>query len=451
MKTRKGWLVKRGKTYHAAWKIGGKLFTKSTGQTDKRNALTRLAEIMEPFLVEDEARTLESVKTRLEGARAELAAIDEARNPPLAVSAAWGVYRGASATADITKGTLRNYEGYWEAFMRWIAEAHPELIELRQVTAAHAEEYWAHLGAQGVTGRTCNAHRAFLRAFWGVLCDLARLATVYTLRDGTQTKNPWATIRPRDEHSVSRRALTVEELRNVCRTAAGELRTMLALGLYLGARMGDAACMDWGNVDMARRLIRFTPRKTSRKVKDVLAVPMHPELYAVLSETPPDKRRGPVCPELATRYTEKGQGPVSAIVQRHFEACGLTTTTERTGAGQRRAVSAGFHSLRHSAVSLLREAGAAQSVSMALVGHNSADVHNLYTHTDEGAMRRAVASLPSVMGDEPKALPPAEPATEIRARVKAIAEGMTAKTWKAARAELLALAGETRHNEAALA
>lgn len=438
MKTRKGWLVKRGNTFYATWEVSGKRFQKTTGETDRRKAKTRLAEIMEPFLIENEVRTLENVQARIVGAKAELAAIDEARNPPLTLAQAWSAYRAASATADITPGTLRNYEGYWEAFCRWSAEAHPELVELREVTAVLAEAYWLHLGGQGVTGRTCNAHRAFLRAFWGVLCDPARLVTVYTLRDGTQTKNPWATIKPRDEHSMSRRRLTVEELRAVCRSAEGELRTMFALGLYAGARLGDAACMDWGCVDMVRRELRFVPRKTSRKVKDPLTVPMHPELFAVLSETPPEKRRGPVCPDMAKRYVKKGQGPVSAIVQRHLEGCGLATTTERTGAGQRRAVSAGFHSFRHSAVSLLREAGAAQSVSMALVGHNSAEVHALYTHADADAMRRAVATLPAVLGNAPKALPASDPL----AKVKAIAEAMTVDTWEDARAKLLALVAQ---------
>ena len=61
-------------------------------------------------------------------------------------------------------------------------------------------------------------------------------------------------------------------------------------GTIKGGR--DAACMDWGNVDMERRLIRYTPRKTARKKPDPLLIPIHPELYAVLSETPPAKRRG---------------------------------------------------------------------------------------------------------------------------------------------------------------
>ncbi len=441
MKTRKGWLIKRGKTFHAAWKIGGKLFTKTTGEADRRKAQTRLSEIMRPFLVEDEGLLLETVKARIEGARTELAAIDEARNPPLTLAQAWTAYRAASATADITAGTLANYEGYLTAFLVWTAKTHPKLVLMRDVSASLAEAYWNHLCGQGMTGRTCNAHRAFLRAFWGVLCDAAKLATVYTLRDGTQTLNPWAKIAKRDEHSKGRRALTVAELQNVCQSATGELRTMLALGLYLGARLGDAACLDWGCVDLDRRTISYTPRKTARKKPGVLLVPMHPALVAVLAETPASKRTGPVTPAMAAVYRNKGQSVVSLIVQRHFEACGLATTTDREGAGVRRCVAVGFHSLRHSAVSLLRAAGAAQSVSMALVGHSSAEVHELYTHSDEDAMRRAVAALPAVLGNAsfPVALPPAR---MIEAeRVRAIADGITAKTWKAARAELLALAG----------
>jgi hypothetical protein len=42
----------------------------------------------------------------------------------------------------------------------------------------------------------------------------------------------------------------------------------------------------------------------------------------------------------------------------------------------------------------------------------------------------------------PAALPPADPSTEIDASIRTIAEGLNAKTWKAARAELLALAGK---------
>lgn len=429
MKTRRGWLVKRGRTFYATWEVSGKRFQKTTGESDRRKAESRLAEIMRPFLVEDEVRTLESVKARIEGAKGELAKIEEDRNPPLAVADAWDAYERAGNRREIGAMTMRNYQGYWDAFARWLKVEHPEAVQLRQVSFGVAEEYWQSLIAGKVTGRTCNAHRAFMRSFFNVLTDKAKLTN----------GNPWARIAKRDEHSVGRRPLTVEELRRVCQSAEGELRTLLALGLYLGCRMGDAACMDWGCVDLARRLIRYTPRKTARRSPEPLLIPIHPELAAILSETPPEKRTGPVCPDMAERYTRRGPDAVSAPVQRHFEKLGMVTTAERNGAGIRRAVSVGFHSMRHSAVSLLRDAGAAQSVSMALVGHHSPDVHNLYTHTDPDAMRRAVGALPAVMTDAPPALPVGDPMATLKSKVRELAEGMNPKTWKAARAELLAM------------
>jgi hypothetical protein len=90
---------------------------------------------------------------------------------------------------------------------------------------------------------------------------------------------------------------------------------------------------------------------------------------------------------------------------------------------------------------MMREAGAAQSISQAIVGHNSAEVHQLYTHADEDAMRRAVGALPAVLGDVPApALPPAP--TVSAAAVLTLAEGLTAETWEKTRAAMLAMAAK---------
>ena len=59
----------------------------------------------------------------------------------------------------------------------------------------------------------------------------------------------------------------------------------------------------------------------------------------------------------------------------------------------------GFHSLRHTFVSLCRAAGAPLSVVEAIVGHASPAVTRHYTHTGEAAARASVALLPSVFGD----------------------------------------------------
>jgi hypothetical protein len=63
-----------------------------------------------------------------------------------------------------------------------------------------------------------------------------------------------------------------------------------------------------------------------------------------------------------------------------------------------------------------------------------------YTHTSEAAAGAAVDLLPVIIGDAPKALPAPDPLAAFKDKVRTWAEKLTAKTWKEARAELLALA-----------
>ncbi len=423
MKTRTGNLFKRGSTYYVQWKVNGKNFKQSTGTGDLRKAESKRAEIMAPFAVGAEADVLKRIADRIGDRQAELVRLDEKENPPTAIKDSWTAYLQSLNRPEISPGTLRNYESYWQSFADWMRAHHAGVKEMRGVAFEHAEGYITALIGRGVSGRTVNAHRSFLRAFWNVLGDKAKT-------DG----NVWTKIAKRDERSQGRRALTVEELRRVCGSAQGDLRVLLALGLYLGARLGDCALMDWGSVDMVRRVVTYAPRKTARKAPAALSVPIHPELYALLAETPTEGRTGPLCPDMADRYARRGADGVSDLVQAHFEACGLATTTDRAGAGVRRCVSVGFHSMRHTAVSLLRDAGAAQSVSMALVGHNDAAVHRLYTHVDGGAMQRAVGALPGVLTDGGGSVAPREP---LPGWARKLIEGMTAGNCKRIKAELL--------------
>jgi integrase len=55
-----------------------------------------------------------------------------------------------------------------------------------------------------------------------------------------------------------------------------------------------------------------------------------------------------------------------------------------------------FHSLRHTAVSLLKDAGVADAVVMAIVGHSSVAMSHRYTHVGKEALQRATAKLPEI-------------------------------------------------------
>ena len=56
----------------------------------------------------------------------------------------------------------------------------------------------------------------------------------------------------------------------------------------------------------------------------------------------------------------------------------------------------GFHALRHTAVSLLKDAGIPEAVVMELVGHDSEAMSAHYTHVGTEALAKAVAALPEI-------------------------------------------------------
>ena len=64
--------------------------------------------------------------------------------------------------------------------------------------------------------------------------------------------------------------------------------------------------------------------------------------------------------------------------------------------GKRSSNGLSFHALRHTAVSLLKDAGIPEAVVMELVGHDSEAMSAHYTHVGTEALAKAVAALPEI-------------------------------------------------------
>jgi integrase len=291
-----------------------------------------------------------------------------------------------------------------------------------------------------VSPSTYNQHIGFLRLLWKVLRSRVR-------GDG----NPWDTIRRRNLVSQSRRELTVDELRAICRAATGETRLLLALGIYTGMRLGDCATLRWGEVDLHRAMIRRVPTKVARRKPTPISIPIHAVLGTMLKDVKPLGDAVWVLPETAALYQEDSSAMAKRI-QDHFEACGVRTHRPGTGfktvtaadgkpkeehTGKRAVVEVGFHSLRHTFVSLCREANAPLSVVEAIVGHSNPAMTRLYTHTSEAAAGAAVAALPDITG---QAAAPTLPAPAKRpfdgAALKALVDGLTARNLTETKAKL---------------
>lgn len=355
----------------------------------------------------------------------------------------WEAYEVTPRTMrpDSGPGTMEQYAYQWQRFEKWITANHPEAVTLRDVTEDHAAAYAGDLQAAGLSGATVNKHIALLKLVFRILKKQAGL-----------TLDPWEGMRPAKHRPQGRRELSTVELRRVCESATGEMRLLLALGIYTGMRLADCATLRRDAIDAAQGVIMVTPVKTSHTSGKQVRVPIHATLREMLKDTPAAGEY--VLPETASTYDGR-RDTITDRVQRHFWANGIDCHARGTGqqierdaagnplrdaagrvrmvaTGKRAVVSVGFHSLRHSFVSLCRAGGVPLSVVESLVGHSNPNMTRLYTHTSGGEADKAVKSLPSFTGEHAKVA--REPLPEW---ARALVESLTAKNLKTVKAALL--------------
>jgi integrase len=64
--------------------------------------------------------------------------------------------------------------------------------------------------------------------------------------------------------------------------------------------------------------------------------------------------------------------------------------------GRRQQSQISFHSLRHTATSLMKNAGISSAIVQDIIGHESEVISANYTHIDEEAKRKALSAMPNV-------------------------------------------------------
>lgn len=201
------------------------------------------------------------------------------------------------------------------------------------------------------------------------------------------------------EEGVERKPLDIEDIKKVLDLADDEWKSMILVGLYTGQRLSDVAKLDWSAVNMESGNISLITIKTGRRMSLPIAAP----LKSHLSKTPKEKRAGPVHPKAAASFDKTGKvSTLSNQFAKLLAAAGLrekvSHSKEKSGRGAKRELSAlTFHSLRHTAVSLLKEAGVDQATVMELIGHESVQMSAHYTHVSERSMKEAAAKLPDVL------------------------------------------------------
>jgi len=206
-------------------------------------------------------------------------------------------------------------------------------------------------------------------------------------------------LKDREGDEGGRRALTVSEIKAVLAVADPEWQSLIKFGLYTGQRLGDLVRFTWANIDLDQDVIRFVTGKTGKRLSVPIAAPLRNH---ILSLSWSDDLRDPVHPRAFKTVTETGR--IVGISNQFVELLaqtGLREIRNHQGRGigrdaKRERPQVSFHSLRHSAVSILKAAGIPHATVQELIGHESEAVSRQYTHVDQAALKKAAKAFPKL-------------------------------------------------------
>lgn len=287
---------------------------------------------------------------------------------------------------EVAPATLVFYQGATKKFLTWLgARADNDLATLSQDDITAFRNHAAKtLSAKSVNHELKTLKMIFRDALHRKLITDDPALAVKTLKDKAPAK---------------KMVFTDQQLQTILKNCDEEWRSMVLFGLYTGQRLIDIASLRRLNLNLEKGVIELTARKTSR----MMSIPIAPALWKhVESMTLGADRLSPLHPRAFEIVDKQGKsGHLSNQFAAVLAKAGLREKKahRRTGVGRggkRDESGLSFHSLRHTAVTLLKEAGVPHAVVQELIGHDSEQMSEHYTHVGSEALKKAASALPDV-------------------------------------------------------
>jgi integrase len=373
----------RSPYWHAGFlDLYGKRRNRSTGSANRKEA-QKIADSYEEAA--KKRRTAKQVREVISELHKEITGEELPSQTFRVFAESWLVRKGP----EVSPATLVFYKNAVGKFTRFLGAKAD--VEMTGITADDVMRFRNH-ESKTLAPKTVNHDLKCLR----MLFNIAR-------RDRIISEDPTEFVNTtKKAQTQARRPFTIPEIQAVLSVADEEWRSMIRFGLYTGQRLGDLAMLTWQNVDLLRGEIRLVTRKTGK----TLVLPIAEALSAHLEAQPAgDNIEAPIHPRSFVIVQKQGKsGNLSNQFADLLAQAGLRkkqphrkTTESGVGRGVGSATGGlSFHCLRHTAVTLMKEAGVPEAVVMELVGHDSEQMSAHYTHVGREALEKAAASLPKV-------------------------------------------------------
>ncbi|UDQ96772.1 tyrosine-type recombinase/integrase [Lentisphaerota bacterium WC36G] len=316
----------------------------------------------------------------------------------LLLSMAWDKYSVHPERAmPATVHEQQSYEYSLKEFINYIADSN---ISLEDITPKIAAQYVEHLKTTKIAVETHNK-------------KIRRLRRIFkTLKSYYIGKNPFGSsnlnrkLREERDQGVMRLSFNKEQIQaikdvlddeNYKLVNKEEIKVVYYIGMYTGQRLKDCVLLRWNKVDLKNRLIYVQQFKTGKEV----VIPIAKQLFEVLEQAKEwqENTHSYVCPNVAKRYNgiddngkNIGSNLVSKDVLRVIPWIGLEPSIEVPGRKKKVTVY-GFHSLRHTFVSICAEVGVPKAVVVSIIGTDSDIIDKHYTHVGAEAQLKAIEAI----------------------------------------------------------
>jgi len=360
---------------------GGKQYQRSTRQTNKKAAL-EIAHLWErPFhhrLQHDQARRV--FAESFQAACGETLSHSSTRD----FLTAWL----GRKNIETKPNTWKKYQAVVNQFLTFLGDrAEGDLFFLTRKDIADFRDSIA----RRLSSATANLALKVLRVAFG-----------QAFRDGLIQASPASQVTTisRKGFRSNRRGFTLPELQRLYRTANDEWRGLLLFGLYSGQRLKDVATLTAQNLDLDRGELRLVTSKTGRQQIIPLAKPLREYIEEHLLGS--DHPAAPLFPKAANDVCRTGDvRRLSAAFHDLMVEAGLARERSRKNTGTGRSVKRetselSFHSLRHTATSLMKNAGISPAIVGDIIGHDSPAMSTQYTHVEDAPKRHAIESMPDI-------------------------------------------------------
>ena len=296
----------------------------------------------------------------------------------------WISFKSASVkqtTLDAYKGSIKRFSNYFRQGMDRPANL---------LLSSHIEG-WRDEMLQSVSITTANN---------SVKC--IKLMLKFASDRGFIIVNPAKNIQAiKNTRRQERQPFSLDEIKSILAHCNDEWTSMVMLGVYTGQRLGDLASLQWANINLETKMIKIRTRKTGKRLTIPICNPLYQHLisyHALMSPQANDYVHSTLKQRMMSR-NDKVSGLSNSFANILTNA-GLRERydwrTSKRNTTNRKHHSLSFHSLRHTAVTLLYEAGVPQAVVMELIGHSSEAMSQLYTHVGEKSLRDAASKFPSL-------------------------------------------------------